>query len=140
MKDFFNNKEIVKIYLKIFFSRTTEPISTKLGTKYPLVKGIQVCSNEWPRPFPRGDNYEIVKNTLTKFKNLLLHNWANFNQTWVKGIQVSSNEEPINSLKINRVFSSSLNQRCDIIMCLLIWTIFSGERCGPWASCFFYFY
>ena len=20
-------------------------------------------------------------------------------------------------------------------MCLLIWTVFSGERCGPWASC-----
>ena len=25
------------------------------------VKGIQVCSNEGPRPFPRGDNFEIVK-------------------------------------------------------------------------------
>ena len=24
-------------------------------------------------------------------------------------------------------------------MCLLIWTVFSGERCGPWASCIFYF-
>ena len=22
-------------------------------------------------------------------------------------------------------------------MCLLIWTVFSGERCGPWASCLF---
>ena len=21
-------------------------------------------------------------------------------------------------------------------MCLLIWTVISGERCGPWASCF----
>ena len=21
-------------------------------------------------------------------------------------------------------------------MCLLIWTVFSGERCGPWASCY----
>ena len=21
-------------------------------------------------------------------------------------------------------------------MCLLIWTVFSGERCGPWASYF----
>ena len=61
MKDFFNNNEIVKIYLKIFFSRTTEPISTKLGTKYPLVKGIQVCSNEWSRPAERGDNWEIIK-------------------------------------------------------------------------------
>ena len=58
-----NNKR-VKTYwqiLKIFFSRTTLPISTKLGTKYSWVKGIQVYSNEGPRPFPRGDNYEIVK-------------------------------------------------------------------------------
>ena len=23
-------------------------------------------------------------------------------------------------------------------MCLLIWTVFSGERCGPWASCYHY--
>ena len=34
------------------------------------MKGIQVCSNEGPRPFPRGENYEIVKieNTSIKFK------------------------------------------------------------------------
>ena len=64
----------------MFFSRTTEPISTKLGTKHPWVKGIQVCSNEGPYPFPRGDNYKIAK-----IKNLLLQNhWANFNQTWHK--------------------------------------------------------
>ena len=44
-----------------FFSRTTGPILTKLGTKHPLVKWIQSCSNEGPRPFPRGDNKEIVK-------------------------------------------------------------------------------
>ena len=48
-------------HIFIFFSRTTGPISTKLGTKHPWVKGIQVCSNEGPRPFPRGDDYEIVK-------------------------------------------------------------------------------
>ena len=29
-------------------------------------------------------------------------------------------------------FSSSLNQRNDIIICV----VFSGERSGPWASCF----
>ena len=80
-----DNYEIVKIHwwnVKVFFSRTTGPISTKLCTKHPWVKGIQVCSNEGPRPFPRGDNYEIAKNKLTKFKkNLLLQNhWANFNQ------------------------------------------------------------
>ena len=37
------------------------PISTKLGTMHPWVTGIQVCSNEGPRPLPRGDNYEIAK-------------------------------------------------------------------------------
>ena len=59
-----DNYKIVKIHwrhLKIFFSRTTEPISTKLNTKHYWVNGIQVCSNEGPRPFPRGDNYQIVK-------------------------------------------------------------------------------
>ena len=59
-----DNYKMVKIHwrnLKIFFSRTTEPISTKLGTKHPWMKGIQVYSNEGPRPFPRADNYEIVK-------------------------------------------------------------------------------
>ena len=58
-----DNWEKIKInsqLLKIF-SRTTGPISTKLGTKYPWVKGIQVCSNEGPRPFQRGDNWEIIK-------------------------------------------------------------------------------
>ena len=45
---------------------------------HPWVKGIQVCPNEGPRPFPRGDKNKIAKNTLTNFRNLLLHNhWAN---------------------------------------------------------------
>ena len=80
-----DNWEIIKInrqLFKIFFSRTTRPISTKLGTKYPLVKGIPVCSNEESRPSQRGDNWEIVK-LIENFLNLLLQNhWANFNQTW----------------------------------------------------------
>ena len=37
------------------------PILTKLVTKHPWVKRIQVCSNEESHPFPRGDNYQIVK-------------------------------------------------------------------------------
>ena len=32
-----------------------------IHTNYPWLKGIQVCSNEGPRPFPRGDNNEIAK-------------------------------------------------------------------------------
>ena len=31
-------------FKKIFFSRTTEPILTKLGTKHPWMKGIQVLN------------------------------------------------------------------------------------------------
>ena len=55
---------IVKIHwgnLKMFFSRTTKPISTKLCTKHSWVMGIQVCSNEGSRPFPRGGNYKKAK-------------------------------------------------------------------------------
>ena len=50
-------KYLVKIHwrhLKIFFSRTTGTISTNLGTKHPWVNGIQVYTNEVPRPYPRG--------------------------------------------------------------------------------------
>ena len=47
--------------LKIFFSRTTGAILTKLGTNHFWVMGIQICSKEWPCPFPVGDNYEIAK-------------------------------------------------------------------------------
>ena len=49
---------------KIVF-KTTEPIPTKLGTKHPQMKGIQVYSIEEPRPFSRGDDNEI-ENTLMK--------------------------------------------------------------------------
>ena len=57
------------------------PNSTKFGISHPWVKGIQVCSNEGSFPFPRGDNYKLVKNTLMKFKIHLLRNqWVNFNQ------------------------------------------------------------
>ena len=67
-------------------------ISTKLSTKHPLVKGIQVCSNEGPCSFPRGDNYDIAKIHWQNFKNLLLQNhWANFNQTWCKGSFIEGN-------------------------------------------------
>ena len=88
------------------------------------MQGNQVCSNEGPHPFQRGDNYEIVKNTLTKLKNLLLQNhWANFNQTWHKASLfewdlILFKEEPFKSHKDNNVFFSSLNQRYDIIICV----------------------
>ena len=47
--------EILKI-----FSRTTGPSSTKLGTKHCLGEGDSCLLNEWPHPFPRGENYEII--------------------------------------------------------------------------------
>jgi hypothetical protein len=39
-------------HLKIFFSRTIGPILTRLGTNYPWVKGIEICSKEGDNPFP----------------------------------------------------------------------------------------
>jgi hypothetical protein len=48
-------------FLKIFFFRTSRPKSIKLGTNYPWVKGIQVCSNKGPGPLQRGDNHKNVK-------------------------------------------------------------------------------
>ena len=62
-----DNYKIVIIHwrnLKISSFRTTGLISTKLGTKHPWVKGIQVCSNEGPCLFPRGNNYKIAKRHL----------------------------------------------------------------------------
>jgi hypothetical protein len=51
----------VYIEKKIFFSRTSKPISIKLGTNHPYVKGIQNCTNQGPRPFQRGDNHKNAK-------------------------------------------------------------------------------
>jgi hypothetical protein len=48
-----DNIERVKIhwkFSKVFFFRTSRPISIKLGTNYPWVKGIQVCSDKGPGP------------------------------------------------------------------------------------------
>jgi hypothetical protein len=51
----------VNFYIFDFFSRTTGPILTRLGTNHPWVKGIEVCSKEGDSPSPRGDNSERVK-------------------------------------------------------------------------------
>jgi hypothetical protein len=59
-----NNHKNVKMglgHLKIFFSRTTGPILTRLGTNHPWVKGIQICSKEGDDPFPKGNESERVK-------------------------------------------------------------------------------
>jgi hypothetical protein len=59
---------------KIFFSRTSRPISIKLGINHLWVKGILNCSNKGPGPLQRGDNHKKCKNGVVSFKNLLLQN------------------------------------------------------------------
>ena len=44
------------------FQRNALLLGQKALEALPWVKGIQVCSNKRPCPFPRRDNYEIVKN------------------------------------------------------------------------------
>jgi hypothetical protein len=59
-----DNHKNVKIewgHLRIFFSRTTKPILTRLSINHLWVKGIQVCSLEGDRPSPSGDNNKRVK-------------------------------------------------------------------------------
>ena len=62
------------------------PVSTKLGTNHPWVKGILDYSNDRRAPpFPKGRWLRNSENTLKKLKNLLLQNHqANFNQTQQK--------------------------------------------------------
>ena len=76
-----DNHKNVKIgwgHLKIFFSKTTVPISTRLGTNHPWVMGIQVCLKEGDSPFAKSEN------ALKIYKNLLQNQLAKFNQTWYK--------------------------------------------------------
>jgi hypothetical protein len=66
-----DNSKRVKMhckFLKIFFSRTRWPNSIKLSTNYPLVKGIQVCSNKGTDSYQRGDNHKNVKTGWGHFK------------------------------------------------------------------------
>ena len=54
-------------------------ILTKLGTKHPWVKGIQICFNERPSLFPREDKNKIQKNTMVKdLKSSKLNHIINF--------------------------------------------------------------
>ena len=59
-----NEKKIKNTWTELknhLFLQNELEISTKLGTKHPWVKRVQVCSNEGPPPFPRGNNYENAK-------------------------------------------------------------------------------
>jgi hypothetical protein len=88
------------IYIFDFFSRTTGPILTRLGTNHPLINGIQVCSKEGDSPSQRGDNSERVK-IHWKFLKIFFSrtSWPNSiklitHYPWVTGIQVCSNKGP----------------------------------------------
>ena len=87
-------------YLKLFFSRTTKPITTKICTKHSRAKGIQVCTNEGPHPFPGGDNYEIAKTHWWNLKIFFsrstwqLSTKLGIKHLWEKGIQICSNRRP----------------------------------------------
>jgi hypothetical protein len=56
-----NNMKMGWGHLKIFFSRTTGSILTRLGTNHPRMKRIQVSLKERDSLSPRGDNSERVK-------------------------------------------------------------------------------
>jgi hypothetical protein len=58
---------------KIYFSKTSRPISVKLGTYHPWVKGIPNYSNQGPGPLQMGDDH---KNGVGSFKNLLKNHRA----------------------------------------------------------------
>ena len=84
---------------KMFFSIPTEPISTKLSSKNPLVKRNQVYSNEGPYPYPGGDNNQIMK---IHWLNLKIFSTTTSpistklctEHSWVKGITGYLNEGP----------------------------------------------
>jgi hypothetical protein len=48
-------------HLRIFFSRTTRPILTRLGRNHPWRERIQVSLKEGDSTSPRGDNSKRVK-------------------------------------------------------------------------------
>ena len=95
----------VTFHIFNFFSRTIGPISTKLGTEHPWMEGIQVCSIEWPRPSPRGDDSEIIKLYWKYFKIFFSRTTGPISTKhktklpWMEGIYICSNEGPRLSLR-----------------------------------------
>ena len=98
-----DDNEIAKIHcqiLKIFISRSTGPILTKLGVKHSWVKGIQVYSNEGLCPFLRGYNYEIAKIYWRIWKIFFSRTTVpisiklSTNHPWMKEIQIFEMKNP----------------------------------------------
>jgi hypothetical protein len=68
------------------FSRTSRPISIKLGTNYSWVKGILNCSNFKSQVlFKEENNYKNAKMGRGSFKNLLKNNRARRAHIYMKG-------------------------------------------------------
>jgi hypothetical protein len=70
-------------FLRIF-SRTSKPNLIKLGTYYPWVKGIHICSNKETGPLQRVDNHKNVKIGWGHLKVLFLRTMTpeKLNFTW----------------------------------------------------------
>ena len=86
-----DNSKFAKIHwqiLKIFFSRTDGPISTKLGRNHLWVKGIQFYSNEGLLHFPSEDNYKITK-ILWKFFKIFFSRTPGPISQWKLGTKYS---------------------------------------------------
>jgi hypothetical protein len=82
----------VNFYIFDFFSRTTGPILTKLGTNHPCGEGDLNCSNEGDCLSPRGDNHKRVKTHSEKVLKIFYRTSRpisvklGINLPWVKGI------------------------------------------------------
>ena len=130
----------------IFFSRTAGQFQPNLAQIILRWREFQVCLSEWPSPFPRRDSYEIAK---IYWRNLKIF----FSRTagpistkfskknpWVNGIQVCSNDEPLNSYKVNDECFLLLITIM-IIICVYWFELFSqvsDVAYGPLVYTFFY--
>ena len=74
-----------------YLSRTTGPISSKLHTEHPWVKGIKFLSNEGPCPFSKGrlkQQIEILKIFSRTAGPISTKQDTNY--SWLNGIQICS--------------------------------------------------
>ena len=104
---------------KIFFSRTTWPISTKRGAS----------SFKWRALHLRADNYKITKTHWRNFKIIFSRSTGSISTKLgtmhylVKGTQVCSNKEPFNFHKVdNEIFLLFIN--FVIIICVYLFEQF----------------
>ena len=85
-----------------------------------------------PRPFPKGDNYEIAKIHPRNLKRI--HGWRGLEFVQMKNHSILKKEIMDFPLSNSTIWYKHRFAQ----MFRLIWTGFSGERCGPWASSYGY--